>query len=74
MVKVEHNACLSTSMSSSVAPPLIVEAPRSESNVGNTEKKSTRRQSDYIVVLVYIIIYLEVGWLIFMILRMYSRN
>ena len=71
MVKVEHNACLSTSLSPS-------QAPGSSSVKGDedaaTEKKPKSRRPDYILVIAYIMIYLEIGWLIFMILRMYSRD
>jgi len=88
MGKAEHNACLSTSMSSSLAPPCIVEtSPETgrssrrrrtvaEGRGGATAKttKPGRRRPDYVLVLAYILLYLEVGWLIFVVLRMYSRD
>jgi len=70
MVKVEHNACLSTSLSPSKAP--------GSDSVNKTESeakdKATARRPDYVVAIAYVMIYLEVGWLIFVLLRMYSRD
>ncbi len=79
MVNVEHNACLSTSTSFSVAPPPAGEVlPRSRSQSKSELRTAERRPrsggTDYVLVLAYVIIYLEVGWLIFMVLRFYSRD
>ena len=65
MVKPEQKACLSTSPSSSVEASLKSVIPESESS-SNGRKAST---SDYGLVAVYILVYLEVAWLIFVLLR-----
>jgi len=70
MVKVEHNACLSTSLSPSHASGS--ESVRETENAATDKPKA--RRPDYILVTAYIMIYLEIGWLIFMMLRMYSRD
>jgi len=69
MVKVEQNACLSTSSPSPVP---------GSGGAHQTEKTATQKpraeRPDYVLAMAYITIYLEIGWLIFMILRTYSRD
>lgn len=44
--------------------------------IENVSKSSRRGRGtpDYFLAIAYILVYLEVGWLIFMLLRMYSRD
>lgn len=100
MAKTEHNACLSTSKSSSVSlglstekalprapppppPPLKDVEERQWRTPGAREElppppprkdvapKLSRRSSDYVLAFCYVLVYLEVAWLIFSLLRMY---
>ena len=87
MTKTEHNACLSTSQSfptTAAAPPSlsVVEewfnGENTESARHTPEKKMMMkppaRRPEYLLVSCYILIYLELGWLILMLLRTYSRH
>lgn len=88
MVKPDHKACLSTSASvSRMTPPSPVEPSpgavedEGEPNVEaepraqvHEEKRNSTPRPDYILVSAYILVYLEVAWLIFVLLRMYSRD
>ena len=79
MTKTEQNACLSMSPSFPTAPPLSVVEERSygEKSARQTleqKQKNKTRRPDYFLVCCYAIIYLELGWLIMMLLRTYSRH
>lgn len=101
MAKVEHNACLSTSQSSSISlglstekalprapppPPLPLKdvegmrrrepvehgVPRPVNGGGQPGAKTARRRSDYVLAVCYVLVYLELAWLIFSLLRAYA--
>lgn len=57
-------------------PALSNSAPVPSSSTAHppTASSSPRPKPDYVLVLCYILVYLEVGWLIFMALRSYSRD
>jgi hypothetical protein len=84
MAKTEQKACLSTSTKSLAPPSLRLKPPGGDQGdqITNSQTKNPPGQvqanpkpkPDYVLVLCYIIVYLEVGWLIFMILRTYSRD
>lgn len=83
MAKTEQNACLSTSQSFPTAPPLpvIEERVPGENKITmqtpeqqQQKKMMNSRRPDYFLVSCYVIIYLELGWLILMLLRTYSRH
>ena len=82
MAKVEKNACLSTSLASSFDPQeasgVMARKGSVEEEVLEAEVKETaspsRRRTDYVLAIAYVVVYLEVGWLILMLLRSYSRD
>jgi len=86
MVKPDHNVMLSRSTSSSMAPPSVIDASlesESESESKSERKSKSKKMDhpaqashrpDYVLVSAYVLIYLEVGWLILMSLRVYSRD
>lgn len=57
------------------SPPAVpASASASATTPSSSAAASSRLKPDYVLVLCYILVYLEVGWLIFMVLRSYSRD
>ena len=89
MAKTEQKACLSTSNPQVPTPPSSpkpeLEADRGRDGGDETpppvppkhNSNAPRQQPpkpDYVLVLCYILVYLEIAWLIIMVLRSYSRD
>lgn len=90
MAKTEQKACLSTSNPQLPSPPSSSPEPELEADRGRhggdegpppvppKHDSAGRRQQppkpDYVLVLCYILVYLEIAWLIIMVLRSYSRD
>ena len=89
MSKTEQKACLSTSNPQAPTPPSSPE-PELETEEGHDGGDETPPpvppkadsvapshqppKADYVLVLCYILVYLEIAWLITMVLRPYSRD
>lgn len=85
MTKTEQKACLSTSNPQVPTPP---SSPEPELQADRRDKtpppvppkhdsagpRQQPPEPDYILVLCYILVYLEIAWLIIMVLRSYSRD
>lgn len=65
--------------SSSTPPPSVTDTVQSPSRERKTGRKindgvDSRNKPDYFLAICYVVVYLELGWLILMLLRTYSRD